>query len=158
MNTIKYLLIIIFFLVGCSTTNSSSNVDVYKQGDILPVYTLYDQHGKKHILTEKTKYVALAFDMDVAKSINEDLTNKESGFLEKNKIFYVADISEMPQFVTLLFAGPKMKKYEFPIIWATEKDFKLDFPKEIKKLTIIELEKGFKIKSIFYSNNFEFVE
>lgn len=104
-----------------------------------PAYTLADQHGKERVLQPETRTVIMSFDMNLSKGIHEWLAKKDPDYLAQHRAEYVADISPMPAVINKLFAGPKMRKYKFPIIQATAEDFADDYPHEEGKISLFAL-------------------
>lgn len=102
-------------------------------------YDLQDQHGNEHHLKPETRIVVMAFEMSLAKKIHTWLATKEPDYLASRQAEYVVDISPMPGIITTLFAGPKMRRYPFPIIQATSDDFAAAYPHEEGKITIFRL-------------------
>ncbi len=122
----------------------------YKVGDLFEPYKLQTQHKKPHTMSPETKVIVLSFEMSLSKKVHQALDSKDKDYLKNHQTEYVADISDMPDIITFLFAGPKMRGYDFPIIWARDEDFDLRYPKKEGKLTVIQLDQENKIKNISY--------
>ncbi len=123
---------------------------VYQVGDYFEPYKLQTQHKKPHTLSPDTNVILVSFEMSLSKKVHQALEKRDKDFLKDHQTEYVADISDMPDIITFLFAGPKMRGYDFPIIWAREDDFDLKYPKKKERLTVIELDQDKKIKNISF--------
>lgn len=121
-----------------------------KNGDIMETYSLEDQHGALQNLQPGTEVVIMSFDMKVSKEFHKTLKGKEKTYLSDNKIEYIVDIRGMPSLVTWMFAGPKMRKYKFPILLVKEGNFPDKFPKQEGKFTILKLDPQHNITDISY--------
>jgi hypothetical protein len=111
-------------------------------------FVLNDQFDKPHTVNAATKTILVSFEKSTSADINEFLSTKESGFLEKNNTVFIADISGMPSIITSLFALPKMKKYNYNILLIYDEDDKR-FLRQEERTTVYTLEDGV-IKSISY--------
>jgi len=111
-----------------------------KVGEGFPDYKLVDQFDEKmEIQREGNTTLLLSFEKDVSSGIKAFLDTKEKGFLEKNNIMYISDISGMPSFITSWFALPKMKKFNFKIALIYEDKIGDIIPREEGKVTVIDL-------------------
>jgi hypothetical protein len=128
----------IWLLLICLCLTPARAEEVSSPADF-PAYTLADQHGKEHVLQPETRTVIMSFDMTLSKGINEWLSKKDADYLAEHQAEYVVDISPMPAVINKLFAGPKMRKYKFPIIQATANDFADDYPHEEGKISLFAL-------------------
>lgn len=152
----KLILSVLFLsIIGCSTQQTTKPQQVYQTGQKVS-YTLNDQHGTKHNLQSEVKYILLAFDMDLAKEVNKELSAKDPQFLREQHTHYIVDVSPMPGFVLTLFAGPKMRSYKFPILWAEDEEFKNLFPQKDKLLTLIKIDQNQYIQEISYQKDLSF--
>lgn len=132
------------YLAVCGATAAPLNV-----GDAMPKYDLTDQHGTAHTLSPDTRWVVMSFDMSQSKNLHQWL-EKTPDFLTQRKVEYVADISPMPAIITRLFAGPKMQRYPFPIILATDEAFHETYPAEEGSYLLIELDDQQTIRELHY--------
>jgi len=120
-------------------------------GKAIAGYELTDQHGNPHHLEEGTKTVVLCFEMKLAKSLHKWLAEQGPDYLPTHQTEYVADISGMPRIITKLFAGPKMRRYPFRILWARDDAFAAQYPAEDKKITVIQLDDKQVITAVTYA-------
>ena len=85
-------------------------------GDRLAPWTLLDQHDVPYTLSEQTRVLLVARDMDGAKLVNAALEGKPNGYLEQRQTIFLADVSRMPRIIATLFALPKMRDYSYRIL------------------------------------------
>ncbi|EZH79774.1 hypothetical protein AU05_15415 [Ectopseudomonas composti] len=85
-------------------------------GDRLAPWTLLDQHDVPYTLSEQTRVLLVARDMDGAKLVNAALEGKPKGYLEQRQAIFLADVSRMPRVIATLFALPKMRDYSYRIL------------------------------------------
>lgn len=147
--------IVIAFVLSLTLINQSvAEEDVVIKpvavGDTFKPYTLEDPHGTLHTMRADTKLVIMSFEMELSKGIHAWLETKDADFLEKNKAEYVADITEMPDIITFLFARPKMRKYPFQILLADDDNFAPQFPKEEGRFVAFELSPEKVVTNISY--------
>jgi len=109
---------------------------------------LADQFEKTHTIDADVKTIIFSAEKATSAGLNEFLSAKEKGFLEKNNAVFIADISGMPSIISYLFALPKMKKYNYNVLLIEEED-DTRFSKQEEKLTVYRLENGL-IKGIEY--------
>ncbi len=88
----------------------------FKVGDTFPTLHLSNQFEKQTDVTNKTRYILMAFEKDVSVETADFFKKQPKGFLEKKHLLYISDISSMPSLITSMFALPKMKKYPFPVL------------------------------------------
>ena len=120
-------------------------------GDKLPTITLNDQFEKTHTVAQDTKKILVAYDKDISGLLKDFLLAKEGTFLNDNNAVYIGDIRGMPSLISKFFAIPKMKKYEFSILFLDE-NHEAKFAKEEEKITVYTLENG-KVTSVSYASN-----
>lgn len=121
-----------------------------KEGDHIETYSLQDQHEVVQELKKDTKTVIFSFGMDLSKKFHKLLKSKDNNYLANNKTEYIIDIRGMPSLITWLFAGPKMRKYGFPILLVKEGDFPEKFPSQEDKFTILKLDEKHSITEISF--------
>lgn len=85
-------------------------------GERLAPWTLLDQHDVPYTLSEQTRVLLVARDMDGAKLVNAALEGKPKGYLEQRQAIFLADVSRMPRIIATLFALPKMRDYSYRIL------------------------------------------
>ncbi|MEA3554913.1 MAG: hypothetical protein U9R39_11035 [Campylobacterota bacterium] len=77
-------------------------------------FELLDQFGNKHTIQEKTTKLIFAFKKDSGHLVKDFLTTKESTYLTKRNILFIADVSAMPSFIKF-FVLP-ITGYDYPIV------------------------------------------
>ncbi len=143
---IKKVLLIVAFS-ACIFANS------FDVNDKINNFSLPDQFDKMHTVNSEIKTIIVSFEKDTGKEVSDFLASKEPDFLEKNQAVFIADISEMPSFVTKLFALPKMRDYKHKILLIyNENDGR--FVHQEEKSTLYKLESGV-VKSISYFSTSE---
>ena len=144
-NLCSILTLLSFLIYGGSVWG-----DPLAVGEPMTTYSLADQHGNAHILQKDTRFVVLAFEMQLAKTLHQWLAKQDANYLTQHQTEYVADISGMPSIITMLFAGPKMRRYPFPIILADNPDFAGGFPQQTGKISLIQLDAEQVVSGIQY--------
>ncbi len=124
----------------------------YKVGQSVMPLDLTDQFGKKHALKAMPKTLIMAFEKGTGATVNEYLAAQDKGYLAKNKAAFVADISQMPKFITESFALPKMRKYPHTVLLIQDEEQGLRFPGEDGKITIMKFRGNFLTKVEFISS------
>jgi len=119
-------------------------------GKPFPSYTLEDQFGQTNTLSGETRFVIVASEKDVSGRVNDWLKTKEPNYLAGLKTEYVSDIEPMPGIITSLFALPKMKKYPFKLLLATEKSFAATYPKQKGRIALFALDANQVLTEIHY--------
>ena len=114
----------------------------YKVGQSVMPLDLSDQFGKP-------KTLIMAFEKGTGATVNEYLTAQEKGYLAKNKAAFVADLSQMPKFITESFALPKMRKYTHTVLLIQDEVQGLNFPYQEDKITVMKFRGNFLTKVEF---------
>ncbi len=154
------LFVLIAVVCLCFSTHArlfaeDETADLIKVNDVFDTYSLEDQFGEIQTLRKDTKTVIASFDMKLSKSFHKWLKIKEDSYLDDNKAEYIIDIRGMPKIITYLFAGPKMKKYGFPIRLIKEGEYGDEFPKQEKMFTVITLNADRTISDISFIDDFD---
>ncbi|MBV5320064.1 MAG: hypothetical protein JZU62_00095 [Sulfuricurvum sp.] len=123
----------------------------YKVGQSVMPLDLNDQFGKRYTLKMMPKTLIMAFEKGTGATVNEYLTVQEKGYLAKNKAAFVADISQMPKFITESFALPKMRKYTHTVLLIQDEEQGLNFPYQEDKITVMKFRGNFLTKVEFIS-------
>lgn len=121
----------------------------YKVGQSVMPLDLNDQFGKRYTLKMMPKTLIMAFEKGSGATVNEYLTAQEKGYLAKNKAAFVADISQMPKFITESFALPKMRKYTHTVLLIQDEEQGLNFPYQEDKITVMKFRGNFLTKVEF---------
>ncbi len=119
---------------------ATAYAEMAEVGKPFPVYTLQDQFGNTNTLSSATRFVVVASEKGVSEKVNEWLKPKEPGYLAAHNSEYVSDIEPMPGIITKMFALPKMKKYPFTLLLATEKSFAQTYPRKDGKIALFVLD------------------
>ncbi len=121
----------------------------YKLGQSVMPLDLEDQFGKKSTMNVMPKTLIMAFEKGTGATVNEYLTVQEKGYLKKYDAGFVADISHMPNFITKVFALPKMRKYTHTVLLIRDEEQGLRFPAEDGKITVMTF-RGNVVTSVEY--------
>jgi len=135
-------------ILGVMVFSSLIYGELLKVGDSIDSFSVSDQFNKIHVVNSKDyKMILVANEKDVAGFVNDYLATQDTNFLEKNKTAFISNISQMPSFVTKLFALPKMREYKYPLFLIYEENKRFSF--EDESLTVIKTQND-KIISIEY--------
>ncbi len=126
----------------------TSLVAEIKIGTPFPQLYLRDQFDETIEIDKRTRYVVIAFEKNVAVAVASYFRNRPKGFLKRNRIVYISDISAMPSFITSFFALPKMKKYPFSVLLIRDDRGKI-FDKKESKATLYTLKNGIVVAKTF---------
>jgi len=110
----------------------------FKAGENFPDMTLKDQFGNSLQIDADDRLVLITFEKNTAIETADFFKKKPKGFLKKNHIKYLSDISDIPSFITSMFALPKMKQYPFSVMLIRDEHGKV-FDREEGKVTIYRI-------------------
>jgi hypothetical protein len=155
MNLLKiiFLVLVISFFSSFAFAESQPTAHALRVGEKFESLILQDQHGGKVSVPDRAKFVLISSSMKLSKEIHEWLSKKDSNYLASKDAQYIADITPMPDIITYLFAGPKMRRYKFEIILADDPSFAPKFPQSEDRLAVFTLDKdGVVIDTSFYKS------
>jgi len=112
-------------------------------------FTLKDQFGKEHTITTMPKIMIISFGKETGQLISSYFNELGSEYLTKHDIKLIADVSGVPSLLRKTIIVPKMKKYNFEILLSTDKSFTEQFAKKDDKLTVLKIENGDIVDTIF---------
>lgn len=127
----------------------------YKIGQSIMPLNLVDQHGKRSTLKVMPKTLIMAFEKGTGATVNEYLAAQGKEYLKKNNAAFVADISQMPNFITETFALPKMRKYPHTVLLIRDEEQGVNFPYQEDKITIMKFRGNFLTKVEFIETDAE---
>jgi hypothetical protein len=142
MNLLKIIslfLVISFFSLPALAENEPTK-QALRVGEKFEPLTLQDQHKKEVTVPGDAKYILISSSMKLSKEIHEWLSQKDPQYLANNRAEYIADITPMPDIITYLFAGPKMRRYKFKIILADDPSFAPKFQESENRLAVFTLD------------------
>ncbi len=139
----------IFFILLSAVIMVSANE--YQVGQSIKPIILNDQFGATHKIPKIPRTVIVTFEKEPSGILNEYLSKQSERYLEKNNAIYIADISQMPAFVTKSFALPKMKEYKYQVLLITDENEGAMYPYQEGQITIIKMEDN-RIKSIKFTD------
>jgi hypothetical protein len=121
----------------------------YEKGQSVGTFQAKDQFENAFTFKPaETKFLLVSHDMETGKKANAVLSPLGKEFLGSKKAVYMANIFGMPG-IGRMFAMPKMKKYNHPIILADDEALIAKFPEQKGKVTVLTLSDG-KVSSIAY--------
>ena len=123
-----------------------------KKNSTIAPFTLSDQFGKEHNLTQMPKLFICSFGKESGKLISDYFNAQGADYLENNNIKLMADIAGVPSLLRKTIIIPKMKKYNFEILLSTDSDFSNNFPKQEDNLTVLKLEGDKVVEILFVSD------
>lgn len=121
----------------------------YSVGQSVTPLDLKDQFGKRHTLKVMPRTLVMAFEKGTGATVNEYLAAQGKGYLAKNNAVFIAEISQMPNFITKAFALPKMQKYPHTVLLIQDEELGLKFPAEEEKITVMTFKGNF-LRSVQY--------
>ncbi len=160
--------LLLIFLIGGGLFYALNSKDDYDSSQY-PVYvpaaftvgstldfSLPDQFGEKHALTNETKKLIFTFSKDSAHIMKSFLQQEENGYLNKQSALYIADISTAPTMIRNVFILPELKKSTYPVLLIFEEDvakkFRYDSQQDAIKVVTLEEKK---VKSIEFVKTLE---
>ncbi|MDD3774365.1 MAG: hypothetical protein PHV08_00220 [Sulfurovaceae bacterium] len=139
----------IFFILISVAVMISANE--YQAGQSIKPIILNDQFGATHKIARIPRTIIITFEKEPSDILNEYLSKQSEGYLEQNNAIYIADISQMPAFVTKSFALPKMKEYKYKVLLITDENEGALYPYQEGQITIIKMEND-RIRSISFTD------
>ena len=146
---LSLLLLLLFTLPSLGDSYNTKGYKMIEQNSTIAPFTLNDQFGKEHNLTQMPKLLICSFGKDTGKLISDYFNAQSSDYLESNEIKLMADVSGVPSLLRKTIIVPKMKKYNFEILLSTDSDFSNNFPKKEDSLTVLKLD-GDKVVEILF--------
>jgi hypothetical protein len=102
--------------VSIALSAFQAGAEPYAVGDRIAAFTLEDQHGEAHTLSQDVTLLLFSRDMDGGDLIKAALSDAPAGFLTSRNALYLADISRMPKLIAKLFALPSMRKRPYAML------------------------------------------
>jgi hypothetical protein len=126
-----YVIMLFLFILAANISQS---------GEILKLNDIKDQFDKNIKIDKLTKQIIFSFSKESGQRINKFLRNNP-GYLNKNNIVYIADMSKVPSFVLSWFMLPKFKEYQYSVGLAKDADKLSTIARRPNKITVISLDK-----------------
>jgi hypothetical protein len=136
------LLSLLFTLPSLGNSSTEQGYKMIEQNSTVTPFTLNDQFGKEHHVEQMPKLLICSFGKETGKLISNYFNAQDANYLTTHEIKIIADISGVPSLLRSTFILPKMKKYSFEILIATESDFSEQFPQKEDELTVLKIENG----------------
>jgi len=130
-------------IVACALLAVSLMAAPYKIGQSVSPLSLVDQKRKKATMKVMPKTLIMAFEKGTGATVNEFLLDSGKEYLKKNNAGFVADISQMPNFITETFALPKMRKYPHTVWLIRDEEQGIRFPIQEDKITVMKFRGNF---------------
>ncbi len=114
----------------------------WQVNETLPAFKLQDQFDQTGQLDQTVRLVIFARGMESKDLIDELLSGEDGDFLSQHQALYIADISGMPSLITKLFALPKMRGFNYPMLLDYTGKATARIPSREKKVTLVHIEKN----------------
>jgi uncharacterized protein YxeA len=114
---------------------SASSTKMAPEGEI--DFTLPDQFGKTHTLSNDTRSLVFTFAKDTSHKVRDFLKSQPADFLSAQNALYIADISPMPTVIRNAFAMPDLKKSAYPVLLMYDGEIAKKFKDEKQKEAIM---------------------
>ena len=134
---IKKVLLLVSLSLSLLATNPVKNGTELKEFN---KYKFETPTGRQMKVPKRTELIIVAFTKDTGKLANTYLDSKNPYYLSSYHTIFVADIHNMPSFVTTMFALPKLREYKHPIYLHYEDEFENFIPNKDEEIIIIRLE------------------
>jgi hypothetical protein len=119
-----------------------AEMEPLQPGTLLPEISMQDQFDAEITVADDVEFVLFTASKTASGMVNAFLAKQEDGFLQKQKTYFLADISGMPSFVTKMFALPKMREFSYSVLLGIEEG-ELDFiPREDERITLLKIQKN----------------
>jgi histidinol phosphatase-like PHP family hydrolase len=143
LKLIESLLLSLFFVMpSLGESNIPTGDRMIEKNSTIAPFTLNDQFGEEHSITQMPKLLICSFGKESGKLISSYFNQQSNNYLESNNIKLMADVSGVPSLLRKTIIFPKMKKYGFKILVSTESSFMKQFPTQEDKLTVLKLDNG----------------
>ena len=136
------LLSLLFTLPSLGDSYQNKGYTMIEQNSTLTPFTLNDQFGNEHHIEQMPKLLICSFGKETGKLISNYFNEQDANYLTTHEIKIIADVSAVPSLLRSTFILPKMKKYSFEILIATESNFSEQFPQKEDELTVLKIENG----------------
>ncbi|MCB1755126.1 MAG: hypothetical protein KDJ38_06370 [Gammaproteobacteria bacterium] len=127
---LKNVLLIVLMSIGIAGAGLAQTLDAQ---------TFQDQWDQPAALNTEVEWLIFSHHKDGAAWVKESLDALNIKDLQARHWLYVADISQMPGFVTRLFALPKMKDYAFPIALVRDEALIGNWPRDDETVSVYRL-------------------
>ena len=111
-------------------------------GATLPAIKLKDQHDKPVAIARDTKLVFFSAEMDGSRLMTKALAALPPTILKDRNAIYIADISDMPGIVSIIFAVPKMQREPYPVALIREAKEGASLPRKPGAVTVLTIDAG----------------
>ena len=120
---------------------SSAGAEPLKPGDRLEPFAIDDQRGSPHTVDAQVRAILFARDMKGGDIVKAALAEAGAERLADADAVYIADVSGMPALVLRLFALPKLRRREYPMLLDTDGGLTQPLPAADGMATLIQLRK-----------------
>jgi hypothetical protein len=150
-------------LTGCGNKEVAPHEKVtIEKGQIAPKIivgsnlelSLNDQFDKPHSIKADTKKVIFVFTKATGHLVKSFFNTKDTDYLEKNSIQFVADVSPMPKVILDYIAIKDLKKHKYPIMLIRDENIAPNFKNEANSeaIMIVTLDKQ-KVTNVKFVSN-----
>jgi len=120
---------------------SSAGAEPLKPGDRLEPFAIDDQRGNPHTLDARVRAILFARDMKGGGILKGALAEAGAERLADADAVYIANVSGMPALVLRLFALPKLRRRDYPMLLDTDGRLTQPLPGADGMATLIQLRK-----------------
>lgn len=128
--------------------------NVWTVNQTLEPVTFQDQFEKPLPIEQSTRLIVLSTSKGNGKQVHTIIESLPEGFLEKEGILCLTDLSSAPSLITSLFMTPKFKKYTYRLGMIQEDALADTLPKKKNYITLITLDQ-MKVTAIDYVEKLE---
>ena len=114
----------------------------FKEGDLFVPTIFADQFDRNVSLTPSDRYLIIVFDKAGYYDVNVFVKKQKEGYLKKNRVKYINDISAMPQSILELFVKPRMQKLPYPVLLVKDENISRMLNYRDGKISIYRLQEG----------------
>lgn len=124
-----------------------------KTGDLVPSFTLKDQHDQSHGLEKGTRWLVVAFDKQTGGLARKWLKQNREGQLDQSGVVFILETSEVKDGVRNKMILPSLRKFKQAVLVANDREFRSLFPQKEGCLTALQLAEDGVILAIHFPNS-----
>lgn len=146
MNKFLTIFILLFFMLNAKEAD--------KESTLRAIYTASykTQNDVSLKIPQEQKLIIIAFDKANASLVNEYLDTKEPTYLQNNNAVFIADVSDVPNFLLKMVALPKLKKFKHTIYLNADSELKKSLPQKEGKITLLYIQNGAIMETLYISS------
>lgn len=126
-----------FFLITIFLFSTLFGLEVKKTGDFLPDVKLKNQHGEVVDVSASVEIILYTPDKVSFDIAREFLNRQNSEFLKSLNCYFLADVSNIPNFVKAAYIIPSLKKHKYEVFLIEDEFSPMFFESEPNKISIV---------------------